>query len=471
MCQMKLRTITIIAEWYSLVFGLLCVGADLYYILLNTCTVSYPGDPPSYGDPSSFFHNQYIMGNECLINNSTRTWYECKENGISETIHYPGTRVTDPENIPYWFYTHFGLNVLWIVTILLLLTPTDESNQNEIDSKSNRNVGNAKADRIAANMLLPWILVTWIIIIFNIVAGVIFGLEIEFPMKAAQGDKCSFDGNFQLMYWLKATLILPLYFSLGVVFWIILLLIWVQVMLSRSRFYGKHQMKQNAKNNRNRNLSETPSNIIQTIENRFDRQERIENEEDKRSRNSREGSRADDMDGRNSPDDYVYKKQLRYHDAREQVISQEWSYANDGFEEELDKRPISLNRKASLKPESPELNERTHHQTSAAPISHMQDKRKISKSGSETSYRNSAKPPSTPPTIPKEDYPIPRAELSERRPKRRSESDMSDGFESGKEHIDKRKSRGKMMRTQSGRAVGATEYLKGYKPNQESLPE
>ena len=68
----------------------------------------------------------------------------------------------------------------------------------------------------------------------------------------------------------------------------------------------------------------------------------------------------------------------------------------------------------------------------------MQDRRKISKSGSETSYRNSGKPPSTPPpTIPKEDYPIPRAELSERRPKRRSESDMSDGFESGKEYIDK----------------------------------
>ena len=62
----------------------------------------------------------------------------------------------------------------------------------EIDSKSNRNVGNAKADRIAANMLLPWILVTWIIIIFNIVAGVIFGLEIEFPMKVSQFDEAKF---------------------------------------------------------------------------------------------------------------------------------------------------------------------------------------------------------------------------------------------------------------------------------------
>ena len=91
-----------------------------------------------------------------------------------------------------------------------------------------------------------------------------------------------------------------------------------------------------------------------------------------------------------------------------------------------------------MKPESPETNERTRHPPIVGAISQTQERRKISKSGSETSYRNSAKPPSTPPPIiPKEDYPIPRAELSERRPKRRSESDMSDGFESGKEYIDK----------------------------------
>ena len=58
------------------------------------------------------------------------------------------------------------------------------------------------------------------------------------------------------------------------------------------------------------------------IENRFDRQERIENEEDKR--NSREGTRVEETDGRNSSDEYVYKKQLRYHDAREQVISRKY---------------------------------------------------------------------------------------------------------------------------------------------------
>lgn len=97
-----------------------------------------------------------------------------------------------------------------------------------------------------------------------------------------------------------------------------------------------------------------------------------------------------------------------------------------------------MTRKASLKPESPETNERTRHPHIAGTISQTQERRKISKSGSETSYRNSAKPPTTPPPfIPKEDYPIPRAELSEKRPNRRSESDMSDGFDSGKEYTNK----------------------------------
>ena len=79
-----------------------------------------------------------FIGESCLIeglgtDNGTRYWYTCKDvNGLNVTTHYPGTKMTDPENIPYWFYTHFGLNILWIVTILLLLTPTEGSNDKGI---------------------------------------------------------------------------------------------------------------------------------------------------------------------------------------------------------------------------------------------------------------------------------------------------------------------------------------------------
>ena len=58
------------------------------------------------------------------------------------------------------------------------------------------------------------------------------------------------------------------------------------------------------------------------MERRFDKQEELENEEANRSR---EASRREDInDHHRDDDDYVYKKQLRYHDAREQVISGEY---------------------------------------------------------------------------------------------------------------------------------------------------
>ena len=42
-------------------------------------------------------------------------------------------------------------------------------------------------------------------------------------------------------------MVLPLYFSWGVVFWLILFAVWIQLLISRSQFYGKHQMKKDVK--------------------------------------------------------------------------------------------------------------------------------------------------------------------------------------------------------------------------------
>ena len=55
------------------------------------------------------------------------------------------------------------------------------------------------------------------------------------------------DGD-KLTDYLISTMILPLYFTWGVIFWAILVVIWLQLMISRSRFYGKYQMKQDMKN-------------------------------------------------------------------------------------------------------------------------------------------------------------------------------------------------------------------------------
>ena len=32
-------------------------------------------------------------------------------------------------------------------------------------------------------MLLPWILITWIVLVFNLGVGILFGLDIQYPFK------------------------------------------------------------------------------------------------------------------------------------------------------------------------------------------------------------------------------------------------------------------------------------------------
>ena len=34
-----------------------------------------------------------------------------------------------------------------------------------------------------AKMLLPWILITWIVLVFNLGVGILFGLDIQYPFK------------------------------------------------------------------------------------------------------------------------------------------------------------------------------------------------------------------------------------------------------------------------------------------------
>ena len=122
---------------------------------------------------------------------------------------------------------------------------------------------------------------------------------------------------------------------------------------------------------------------------------------------------------------------------------EQWSYTNDGFEPEEVPKPTSLVRKLSLKLESPEQIDKLPYQHGPSPPSQIQRCRTVSRSESDTSHHlpsqfNSPIPKQEYyPIIPKEDYPIPRAELDENRPKRRSQSDMSDSVDVGSEYVQK----------------------------------
>ena len=68
---------------------------------------------------------KYILGDDCLTT-AKRNWYECvNDTTVTETYAYPGYLPTDPKNIHYWIYTHCGVHILWIITIILILTPED----------------------------------------------------------------------------------------------------------------------------------------------------------------------------------------------------------------------------------------------------------------------------------------------------------------------------------------------------------
>ena len=50
------------------------------------------------------------------------------------------------------------------------------------DSRS-PNTHGKENQQAAAKMLLPWILITWIVLVFNLGAGILFGLDIQYPFK------------------------------------------------------------------------------------------------------------------------------------------------------------------------------------------------------------------------------------------------------------------------------------------------
>ena len=50
------------------------------------------------------------------------------------------------------------------------------------DSRS-PNTNNKENQQAAAKMLLPWILITWIVLVFNLGVGILFGLDIQYPFK------------------------------------------------------------------------------------------------------------------------------------------------------------------------------------------------------------------------------------------------------------------------------------------------
>ena len=61
-----------------------------------------------------------FLGDDCLTT-EPRRWYECSNGNVSAVYEYPGLSLTNPDGVPVWIYTHFALNVLWMVAIFAML--------------------------------------------------------------------------------------------------------------------------------------------------------------------------------------------------------------------------------------------------------------------------------------------------------------------------------------------------------------
>ena len=136
-----------------------------------------------------------------------------------------------------------------------------------------------------------WLVVTGLTLAFNVAAAVIFALDIQYPVKVSiwklesriNQNRFFFqviqdcpDYKDKLNPYLISTLILPIFFSWGVFFFIATVSLWMVMLCSPTEVPAKE-------NQRQRTLSDVPSDYEDTIEKRFKAAEKIEEEDNRRS--------------------------------------------------------------------------------------------------------------------------------------------------------------------------------------------
>ena len=71
------------------------------------------------------------------------------------------------------------MNVIKVIFFILSIV----NKQNLFADSRSPNTNNKENQQAAAKMLLPWILITWIVLVFNLGVGILFGLDIQYPFK------------------------------------------------------------------------------------------------------------------------------------------------------------------------------------------------------------------------------------------------------------------------------------------------
>eukprot|EP00093_Oithona_nana_P007783 07783.XXX_371754_370534_1 [CDS] Oithona nana genome sequencing. len=282
-----------------------------------------------------------------------------------------------------------------------------------------------------------WVLSTLMIILYGAVVGCLFAIEI-YDAVNCQGKLNDEDKETQLLI---SSLIIPLYMTMGIIFWILLLVLLImQPFALRTASSG--QPKEKRKNGRS--LSEIPSQeYTNRLNKRFDQADALEEDEQRSSsRNSEELLIKRSNGNNNNP------MKLK---TRETSSTSEWVYTNPALvmNESVPHHPSVMTRQ---QPSSSSVQEIYSMPRTFAAM------RSISRDESETSESRKIGRPVSMPPLPRVDYQLPRASLSSTMASTSPEAAV----------VRKKKA----IRTPSGKSMSASEYLRGgYFPSQASLPE
>ena len=208
-------------------------------------------------------------------------WYNCSKEGdiglAQESFH----SFTDPASVEVFLIVHVVMHFIWLLSLVTLFCRSKK-------------------------WTVIWVLSTLMIILYGAVVGCLFAIEIydavvSFLFQASFGQIFSPPFFFQYLQncqgklndedketqLLISSLIIPLYMTMGIIFWILLLVLLImQPFALRTASSG--QPKEKRKNGRS--LSEIPSQeYTNRLNKRFDQADALEEDEQRSSsRNSEE---------------------------------------------------------------------------------------------------------------------------------------------------------------------------------------
>jgi len=387
----------------TLAISALCLIFDTFLLMNQGCNFNFVSDRNDNTSSFSLFLQQHIRKDSCQEQDYSNSRLKCNENGKFITLlptEDDPYSYTGPNSVMLFIIFHLILHMVWaFITSGVLL------------GQSSRRW----------NFL--WLYSTASVLLYG---GVVAGL---FTVEIVEAKGC-FDAAFKseadkevtdfATNFLQAQLVIPIYMSYGVVFWIFVLVLWCMML---AKVICKPSS--GTKKDKPRSLSEAHSeDFSQKMNKRFNKAKNIEEDES--------GGSQDTLVKRSNV--------LPHHAPPPRESSSDWVYANPALVMDFDmvtSRGVPSSEAAV---------------SSAAPKSFQN--RTLSESSEASDGRRLGRPNSMPP-LPAIDYKLPRASVT--KPVARE---------------NRQKSSRKAIRTPSGKNMSASDYLRGgYRPSEKSLSE